>query len=96
MQNIPNPAAVRAQNALQNQVVASSLLQKELTKNELILKVKQSYLDLQQKKELRQLYQQIISTYERYYEMASVRVETGASNPIEKLTIQSALNEYRL
>ena len=96
VQNIPNPATVRAQNALQNQVVTSSLLQKELTKNELILKVKQSYLDLQQKKELRQLYQQIISTYERYYQMASVRVETGASNPIEKLTIQSALNEYRL
>jgi cobalt-zinc-cadmium resistance protein CzcA len=96
VQNIPNPASVRAQNALQNEVVTQSLLQRELTEKELILKVKQSYLDLQQKKELKQLYERIILTYEQYYDMARVRVETGASNPIEKLTIQSSLNEYRL
>ena len=96
VQNIPNPASVRAQNALQNEVVTQSLLQRELTEKELILKVKQSYLDLQQKKELKQLYERIILTYEQYYNMARVRVETGASNPIEKLTIQSSLNEYRL
>ena len=96
VQNIPNPASVRAQNALQNEVVTQSLLQRELTEKELILKVKQSYLDLQQKKELKQLYERIILTYEQYYNMARIRVETGASNPIEKLTIQSSLNEYRL
>ncbi len=96
VQNIPNPASVRAQNVLQNEVVTQSLLQRELTEKELILKVKQSYLDLQQKKELKQLYERIILTYEQYYNMARVRVETGASNPIEKLTIQSSLNEYRL
>jgi len=37
-----------------------------------------------------------IQTYEQYFQMATVRVETGEANPIEKLTIQSSLNEYRL
>jgi cobalt-zinc-cadmium resistance protein CzcA len=96
LQNIPNPTSVRAQNALQNEVVKKSYLGKELTKRELILEVKQTYLELQQRKELRQLYEQLIQTYEQYFQMATVRAEVGAANNIEKLTIQSALNEYRL
>src|SRR5690606_27209048 len=96
VQNIPNPASVKAQNALQNEVVKQSYLGKELTKRELILQVKQTYLELQQRKELRQLYEQLIQTYEQYFQMATVRVDVGAANNIEKLTIQSALNEYRL
>jgi len=96
VQNIPNPASVKAQNALQNEVVNQSLLQGELTKRKLVLQVKQTYLELQQKKELKQLYQQLIQTYELYFGMAKTRVEVGASNPIEKLTIQSSLNEYSL
>jgi cobalt-zinc-cadmium resistance protein CzcA len=96
VQSIPNPASVRAQNALQNEVVKQSYLGKELTKRELILQVKQTYLELQQRKELRKLYEQLIQTYEQYFQMATVRVDVGAANGIEKLTIQSALNEYRL
>lgn len=96
VQNIPNPASVRAQNTLQNEIVSQTLLQKELTQKELILQVKQTYFELQQRKELQELYQQLFQTYEQYFQMASVRVETGASNPVEKLTLQSALNEYRL
>ena len=59
VQNIPNPASVKAQNALQNEVVKKSYLGKELTKRELILEVKQTYLELQQRKELQQLYDAI-------------------------------------
>jgi len=96
VQNIPNPASVKAQNTLQNEVVKQSYLGKELTKRELVLEVKQTYLELQQRKELRQLYEQLIQTYEQYFQMATVRANVGAANNIEKLTIQSALNEYRL
>jgi len=96
VQNIPNPASVKAQNALQNEVVKQSYLGKEMTKRELILQVKQTYLELQQRKELQQLYKQLIQTYEQYFKMATVRVDVGAANSIEKLTIQSVLNEYRL
>ena len=96
VQNIPNPATVKAQNAFQKEVVAQNYLQKDLTQKELTLRVKQSYFELQQKKELRELYQRIIQTYQQYFDIAAVRVEAGASNPVEKLTIQSSLNEYRL
>ncbi len=96
VQNIPNPASVKAQNVLQNEIVKQSYLGKELTKRELILEVKQTYLDLQQRKELRQIYKQLLQTYEQYLQMATVRVDIGAANNIEKLTIQSALSEYRL
>ena len=96
VQKIPHPASVKAQNVLQNEVVKQSYLGKELTKRELILEVKQIYLELQQRMELRQLYEQLIQTYEQYFQMATVRVDVGTANNIEKLTIQSALNEYRL
>jgi len=91
VQNIPNPASVKAQNAFQNEQVKRQFLQKELTEKELTLQVKQTYLELQQRKELSEL-----QTYEQYFQMATVRVETGEANPIEKLTIQSSLNEYQL
>lgn len=96
VQNIPNPASVKAQNAFQNEQVKRQFLQKKLTEKELTLKVKQTYIELQQRKELTELYEQLIQTHEQYFQMAKVRVETGEANPIEKLTIQSSLNEYRL
>ncbi|MGB0931265.1 MAG: CusA/CzcA family heavy metal efflux RND transporter [Chitinophagales bacterium] len=96
VQNIPHHASVKAQNALQNEVVKQGYLGKELTERKLILQVKQTYLELQQRKELQQLYEQLIQTYEQYFQMATVRVDVGAANRIEKLTLQSALNEYRL
>ncbi|MBR9922684.1 MAG: CusA/CzcA family heavy metal efflux RND transporter [Bacteroidetes bacterium] len=96
VQNIPNPASVKAQNAFQNEQVKRQFLQKQLTEKELTLQVKQIYLELQQRKELSELYKQLIQTYGQYFQMATVRVETGEANPIEKLTIQSSLNEYQL
>jgi len=96
VQNIPNPSAIKAKNALQNEVVKQYYLDKELTKNGLILQVKQIYLDLQQRKELQQLYKELIQTYEQYLQIATVRVNVGEANRIEKLTIQSKLNEYLL
>jgi len=96
VQNIPNPASVKAQNNLQNEQVKSQFLQKQLTEKELTLQVKQTYLELQHRKELKKLYEQLIQTYEQYFQMATVRVDIGIANPIEKLTIQSALNENKL
>jgi heavy metal efflux system protein len=96
VQNIPNPATIRAQNSLQNEQVAQSILRKQLTEKELRLQVQQNYLDLQQRKELRQLYERLIQVYEQYAQMAKVRADVGEANRIELLTIQSSLNEYRL
>lgn len=96
VQNIPNPAALRAQNGLQNEQVVQSVLRKQLTEKELQLQVQQNYLDLQHRKELRQLYGRLIQLYQQYVQVAKVRVDVGEANRIEMLTIQSSLNEYRL
>ncbi len=96
VQNIPHPASVKAQNVFQNEWVKSQLLQKQLTEKELTLQVQQTYFELQQRKELKELYEQLIQTHERYFQVAKIRVDLGENNPIEKLTLQSALNEYRL
>ena len=96
VQNIPNPASLKAQNNFQNQQVAKTILQKQLTEKELRLKVQENYLDLQQRKEIRQLYNQLTNTYQQYAQMAKVRVDIGEANRIELLTIQSSLNEYNL
>lgn len=76
--------------------MAQSVLRKQLTEKELRLQVQQSYLDLQQRKELRQLYERLIQVYEQYAQMAKVRADVGEANRIELLTIQSSLNEYQL
>jgi len=96
VQNIPNRSALRAQNSWQNEQVAQRILQKQLTEKELRLQVQQIYLDLQQRKELRQLYRNLIQTYQQYTQIAKVRTEVGAANRMELLTIQSSLNEYNL
>ncbi len=96
IQNIPNPANVRAQNSLQNEQVVQSILRKQITEKELRLQVHQNYLDLQQRKELQQLYERLIPVYEQYAQIAKIRADVGEANRIEMLTIQSSLNEYRL
>ena len=96
VQNIPNPATIRAQNSFQNEQVTQSVLRKQLTEKELQLQVQQNYLDLQERKALRQVYERLIPIYDQYAQMARVRVEVGETNRIELLTIQSSLNEYRL
>jgi cobalt-zinc-cadmium resistance protein CzcA len=96
VQNIPHPAKTKAQNRLQDQRFAQSSLRRQFTQKELEFEVRQTYLELQQRKELGQLYEQMVQTYQRYLEMALVRVEVGASNRIESLTLQSTLDEYNL
>ncbi|MCL4135962.1 UNVERIFIED_CONTAM: hypothetical protein GTU68_007301 [Idotea baltica] len=96
LQNIPNPAKIVAQNNWQHEKVAQDLVQKQLTEKELRLQVQQNYLELQQRKQLRQLYRKLIDTYQQFSDMAKVRSEVGEANRIELLTIQTSLKEYNL
>ena len=96
VQNFPNPSVNKANNALQDEILKMSFLQKSLTENELRLNVRQIYYDLQEKKQLKNLYHYLIQTYANYYETAIVRLDLGAVNAIEPLTIQSAMNKYKL
>lgn len=96
LQNIPHPAKIKAQNALQNERVVQNVLQKQLTQQELQWKVEQVYLDLQQRKTLQSLYSELIDTYLPYYDIAKIRADLGETNRMETLTIQSSMNEFRL
>ncbi|GJM36027.1 MAG: acriflavine resistance protein B [Saprospiraceae bacterium] len=96
VQNFANPAGTRARNDWQNEQLARNYLEKQLTEKELQLNVQQLYFDLQERKELRKLYQRLIQIYEQYAQIAKTRVDVGATNQIELLTIQSSLDEYRL
>lgn len=96
VQNFPSPSITRANNSLQKSLSAQYSISKDITVNELKLQVQQLYLDLQQRKVLSKLYQQLEDTYTVYYQKAKSRLDLGAANSIEPLTIQSQLNHYKL
>ncbi|MAT54510.1 MAG: CusA/CzcA family heavy metal efflux RND transporter [Saprospirales bacterium] len=96
VQQFNNPAVTKAQNAFQENVINNRLIERELTLAGLRLQVRQTYYTLQQKKELQGLYRWLTEMYGHYYEIARKRVQLGAANALETLTIQSAMNEYLL
>lgn len=96
VQNIPHPMRRKSQNAQQDEQVTQYNLQHALTINTLRLQVEYVYLDLQQRKALSGLYQELVRMYSRYLEMANTRVRTGVANRMESLSLQTALSEYQL
>lgn len=96
VQNFPFPSSTKAQNKLQDAYAVQSSTQRQITENELKWKVKQIYFDIQYKKELEKLYTSLASVYEEYHRKAMVRVQAGAANPIEELTLMSKWQEYEL
>jgi cobalt-zinc-cadmium resistance protein CzcA len=96
VQNFPSPGITKAQNKLQDAYTSQSSTQQQITENELKWKVKQLYFEIQYKKELEKLYRNLSSTYKEYHRKATVRVQAGAANRIEVLTLQSKWSEYEL
>jgi cobalt-zinc-cadmium resistance protein CzcA len=93
VQEFPNPATIRAANAIQDVVVAGNLVRSQLTRAELTYQVRQTYVDLQQREALLLLYQQLTKTYSKYLRIANVRAESGAGNRLEALNLQASLSE---
>ncbi len=96
VQNIPHPSITKAQNRLQDAQTLYSDTQKQITESELKWKVKQLFFEVQFKIELEKLYSQLSSTYKEYLDKADAKVNAGAANPIEALTIRSKWREYQL
>ena len=96
IQNFPSPSITRANNKLQDEIAKQSTFSKQLTENELKWKVQQLYFQIQYVNELVKLYTNLSETYSNYYEKAKVRVEVGAANPIEALTLKAKWKEYLL
>ncbi|MGB0521746.1 MAG: CusA/CzcA family heavy metal efflux RND transporter [Flammeovirgaceae bacterium] len=96
VQNVPNPAKTKALRTLGTAKAGQFTLQKQLLEQELIMDVKQVYLELQQRKALAQLYHQLAQTYQSYLAMAKKRVQVGEANRMELLSFQSSVNEQQL
>ncbi len=96
VQNIPSPGITKAQNDLQDAVTKHSIYDRQISENELKWKVRQLYFDIQYQNELKKLYDHLASTFEEYHSKATVRVQAGATNPIEALTLLSKRQEYEL
>jgi len=96
VQNIPNPLKVKSIQNRNNKLLMRSEVDKLLTISEVKLAVRQSYYQVQYLKEKQTLYGRLITLYEQYLEKAKVRVSAGAANNLEKLNIESKLNEYRM
>ena len=96
VQNIPSPGITKAQNNLQNALTMQTVYAQQISENELKWKVRQLYYDIQYQKELEKLYANLASTYGEYHRKATVRVQAGATNPIEALTLKSKWQEYEL
>lgn len=96
VQNIPNPANNKAIANLSKAKAQDFNLQRLLLEKELAMKVKQVYLELQQRKEMETLYRKLIRIYQSYSDIAKKRVEVGETNRIELLSLQTALNEQKL
>ena len=96
MQNFPNPKIQKSRNAVQDELVNISRSRKQLTEAELKMKVKQVYFELQERKDLLHAYELMTEEYRSFLSIASKRVETGAANRVELLTIQTKLGEFEL
>lgn len=96
VQNLPSPGITRAQNKLQNELAKQSVYAKQISENELKWQVRQLYYDIQYKKELEKLYTSLASTYSEYYRKAVQRIQAGATNAMESLSLQSKWQEQEL
>ncbi|MEZ5007384.1 MAG: CusA/CzcA family heavy metal efflux RND transporter [Chitinophagales bacterium] len=95
-QNFVSPKITKSNNALQNEIVKQNSYAQQLTISELTWNVRQLYFEIQYKKELKNLYVNLLETYTDYYNKAEVRLNVGATNGMEALTLKAKLNELEL
>ncbi len=95
IQRFDHPATQRAANALQEATVAADRIRSQLTAAELTLEVSSLYHRLQYQEALLRHYAALRTTYEEYYRIAQVRVESGEANRLEALTLEADLRTYR-
>ncbi len=96
LQNFKSLGSTKASNRLQKELTKQSEFTRQLTESDLKWSVKQLYFKIQYKKQLKKLYTRLSETYAAYNDKAKVRVELGAANAIESLSIKAKYNEYKL
>ncbi|MBL7855919.1 MAG: CusA/CzcA family heavy metal efflux RND transporter [Cyclobacteriaceae bacterium] len=86
MQTLPFPTAMSAQRKLAEERISGSLLQKQVSENELAYQVKQAYYHLWYLKEYRALLGFQDSLYSEFARAADLRYRTGETRMLEKTT----------
>lgn len=93
-QSIPF-AALGSQARLNRSLVTSSELQKAVTENDLVYRVKQTYFQLAYAYALNHLLLQEDSVFEGFHRSASLRFKTGETNLLERTTAEAQRNEMK-
>ncbi len=96
VQSIPNRHGWRAKNQLQDKIMAQSAVNQSIMQNELRYQVRKSFVELQYKKELLSWYQELKTLYQTYFDLAKKRLDAGATNGLETLSIETKLRETEM
>jgi cobalt-zinc-cadmium resistance protein CzcA len=96
VQNFSNPRKTKTLNEWQKELLSASELNKRLIENGLVRQVREIYLEVQFNKEVRTTYQDLISLYTTYTQLATKRVQLGEANQLESLLLRSKLQEYEM
>jgi cobalt-zinc-cadmium resistance protein CzcA len=96
VQNLNHPAGYKAFNSLNQHKSRMGEIDAEISRGQIKYSVQETYLTIQYKKSLYDLYNGLIQYYADYADKADVRVKSGAANIIELLNITSKLEEYRM
>ncbi|MFH6997408.1 CusA/CzcA family heavy metal efflux RND transporter [Flavobacterium sp. FlaQc-57] len=94
-QTIPFPTVFGANAALGNALVKSSELRTNITKNELIYRIRNTYTNLQYLYARQALLRKQDSIFSGFLKSAKLRFETGESTLLEQSTAETQLNETR-
>ncbi|WP_285054886.1 CusA/CzcA family heavy metal efflux RND transporter [Pedobacter ginsengisoli] len=92
-QTIPFPSVFGAYAALGNAQVKGGELKSDVTKNELIYQIRQSYLNLQYLYQLRQLLLKQDSISKGFLKVAALRYKTGEGTMLEQTSAATQQNE---
>ncbi|WP_284653212.1 CusA/CzcA family heavy metal efflux RND transporter [Flavobacterium terrisoli] len=94
-QTIPFPTTFAANAALGKAMIRSSELKLNVTKNELIYRIKQAYINLEYLYARQALLTKQDSIFSGFYKSAKLRYEAGESTLLEQSTAEAQRNETR-
>lgn len=95
-QTIPNPTLMQRLAKLNDQTVTGRQAAAQVTRNDVIYQVKQTYYDLLYLAQRNRLFQQQDTLLTAFVKAATVRLRVGETNTLEKATAESQLADQRV
>ncbi|MBN8826357.1 MULTISPECIES: CusA/CzcA family heavy metal efflux RND transporter [unclassified Spirosoma] len=95
-QTIPNPTLMQRLAKLNDQAVSGRQATAQVTRNDVVYQVKQTYYDLLYLAQRNRLFQQQDTLLTAFVKAATVRLRVGETNTLEKATAESQLADQRV